>query len=675
MRFAARLLTFVWLSALLFPTAALAQVPYDTWFVDRQDGDLSIIQPIYLPKQVIDGNRLDKPFSSPNDLFIAESGHVFIADTDNDRIVELTDRGDFVRSFGSEEGPGKLTKPEGVFVAPDGTVYVANTGGRSIVKYDGQGRFQQAFGKPESELLFEDYHFLPSKLVVDRRGVIYVVVKNTYQGLMRLNAQGEFTGFFGANKTKLTFMDRLRRMILSKEQLAKEAPKRPNAIENVSLTDDGFLLVTSSGEVSDGQIRKLNAGGSDAFHNRAFDPQLVDTVMDANGFLYSFSRSLGEIGIYDPSGSPLAYFGTGDKVARQQGVTGFPTAIEVSASQEIWLLDSAQNLVQVFGRTGFGDTFLKANKLFFQGNYEASRPYWEQVKALNGMMDISLSGLGKYAMSQGDYPEAVRYFKDAKDAAGYSDAFWYVRYEWIQRNFVVLLIVVAALLWGLSFLFRRRKAILSRWNAPPWLKRYGTELRDGLYAMFHPYEGFYRMKERKISLVVVALIVATAIAANLYSVFGASLLVHPYDIAKVNIPYTVGFLIVPWATWVIANYLVSAVKGGEGRFREVLQASSFALLPYIALTVAGTAVSNVIVYPEWVVFELIQKIMWIWIAVMLFVLTQVTHNFDFMETGKNIAVTLFTIGVIWIFAGIMMALGANLYEFIQQIFREVSFVA
>jgi len=659
----------------LFPSAARAQLPYDTWYVDRETGDMTVIQPLYVPKMTVDGSGMDRPLSSPEDLFIAANGHVFIADTGNDRIVELDASGHFVRSIGEEEGPGKLTRPEGVFVADDGTIYAANTGARTIVKYDADGRFLQAFGKPESDLLFDDYHFLPSKLVVDRRGVMYIVVKDTHQGLFRMNAKGEFTGFFGANKTKLSWLDRLQRAVLNRQQLSKLAPKWPNAIGNVALTDDGFLIVTSSGTVSDGQIRKLNPGGLDAFQNKAFDPQLVDTVPDAQGFLYTVSRRFGEIGIYDPTGELLALFGMSDTAARQLGVTGFPASIGVGADNDLWLLDSAQNLIQVFRLTNFGRTFMKANELHFRGEYEAAAPYWEEVIRNNGMMNVAFSGLGKYEMSRRNYGEALEYFKEARDSRGYSSAYWYIRYDWLQKYLVPVLAGAIALLWACSRLLRARRALAGKIGWQPLLKKYGTDLRDGLYVMFHPYEGYYRLKERKVSWTVIALVVAAAVAVNLYSVFGASLLAFPADPATVNIALRLGLLLVPWATWVIANYLVSAVKGGEGRFREIVQASAFALLPYIFMTVAMTLISHVLVYEEWVVMELMRQIMWIWIVVQFFVLTQVTHNFEFMETAKNIGITLFTICVIWIFAAIMIALGANLLDFIRQIYREVVFLA
>jgi len=675
MRFIRKTIAALSLLCMLFPTVVSAQLPYDTWFVDRQGGRMSIIQPLYVPKMIIDGRKMEIPLSSPSDMYLADNGHAYIADTGNHRIVELDAEGSYVRSFGQEEGPGRLNAPEGVFVDEEGAVYAANTGDRSIVKFASDGRVLNVFQKPDSNLLYEDYHFLPTKLAVDRRGVMYIVVKDTYQGLFRMNANGEFTGFFGANKTKLTWMDRLKRAVLSKEVLAKEAAKRPNAIENVALTDDGFLLVTSSGTVSDGQIRKLNAGGTDAFRNKPYDSELVETVSDAQGFLYSVSRRRGEITIYDPTGFQMAFFGIGDDNARQLGVTSFPTGIAVSASNEVWVADGAQNLIHVFARTDFGETLLKANEYFFQGDYERSKPYWEEVIRQNGMLNIALSGLGKIALHERKYAEALAYFKEARDAKGYSDAFWYVRYEWIQRYFVHAVVIAAAVAWAGKALFRKWKAYAAGREWPPALQKYGADVRDGFTVMFRPYEGFYRLKERKISWPVILLILAAAIGANLYSIFGAGLIAYPYDPAKANIPITVGLLFVPWATWVVASYLVSSVKGGEGRFREVVQASAFALLPYVVLSIPVTVLSNWIVFEEWVVYDIGKQAMWFWVLLLFFVMTQVIHNFDFMETIKNIGITVCTILVIWIFGAIVVALGANLYDFLEQIYREVTFLA
>lgn len=668
------LLVISLLGVLILPSTVSAKLPYSTYYVDPITYDINLIQPIYVPDRIIDGNKMKVPFSGPSDIFIADNDHVYIADTGNNRIVELGAAGEFIRTIGEEDGPGKLSRPEGVFVAADGTIYAANTAGETIVKYAPDGSVQNVFAKPNSTVLNKDYFFNPTKLVVDNRGFMYVVVKDTYQGLLRMNPEGEFTGFFGANKAKLSWMDLLKRTVLNQVQLAQEVAKRPDSIANVTLSGDGFLFTTTTTAVNDGQIKKLNAGGSDAFKNKEFrETQLVDMTVDSHGFLYGMNRQFNEISIYDPMGNVLFYFSEGDKNARQIGVTSFASSIAVNSQREIWLADSRSGLIHVFTRTSFGNAFMTAAHHYYEGDYVKSKAYWEEVVRQNGMLNISLNGLGKIALHEKKYSDALHYFKESYDPEGYSDAFWNLRYEWIQSYLFLAVLVAAVLIGALMFLVRRGRAFVRSRTWPKAVERYAAELKDALYLIIHPYEGFYRLKDRKISWFVLILIAALAIGIHLLSIFGSGFIAYPFDLGSYNLKWSLGLLILPWITWVIANYLVSSVKGGEGRFREVLQASTFAIVPYIVMQIPAMLLSNIIVVEEWILIDLIHQVMWIWILLLLFIMTQVIHNFDFTEAIKNAGITVFTIGVMWVFAVIMTGLGINLYDFLEQIYREVTF--
>ncbi|BBI31604.1 YIP1 family protein [Cohnella abietis] len=659
---------------LLFPQFASAQLPYYTWYRDLNSGMIAT-QPIYVPDRVIDGNSVEGSLSSPSDLYIADNDHVYIADTGNNRIVELNERGEYIRSLGQVEGPGKLDQPEGVFVSADGMIYVANTGGQSIVRYTAEGQFEHEFKKPDSKVLTDDYHFLPTKLVVDNRGVMYVVVKDTFLGLLRMNPEGKFTGFFGANKAKLSWLDRFKRSILNEKQLSQEISKQPNAIQNVTIAQDGFLLTTSSGQASDGQIKKLNAGGFDAFNNKPlWEYSLVDTAIDRNGFMYGLNRAdYSNISVYDPTGEVMFYFGAIEKNARQLGITDYAISIDVNSNNELWVVDNSSNLIHVFKRTSFGDTYMTAAHLYFDGDYDQSRIYWEEVISQNGMLNIAYNGLGKIALHDRDYKLALDYFKQSNDSAGYSDAFWYIRYEWMKDNFLLGVAVLVVGLWGLVFGARRISKLIRKRTWPPKLQQYAGEIRDSLYLMFHPYNGFYRLKDRNVSYGVIGFILLLALGVHTWSIFASGFIAYPYELGFYNIPLSFAFKIVPWVTWVVANYLVSAVKGGEGRFREVLQASTFAIVPYIVITIPVTILTNFVVLEEWIIIDLINQSMWVWIIVLFFVMTQVIHNFEFTEAIKNAVITLFTIGVIWLFFTIVSGLVYNFYDFIIQIYREVTF--
>ncbi|BBI35633.1 YIP1 family protein [Cohnella abietis] len=658
--------------SILFPLTASARLPYKTWFVDDATDRWLDIQALYVPKGTIGYGDIDIPIQGPSDLYIDKDDYVYLADTNNNRIVVFDADGQYMRSIGNAEGEGALSSPGGVFVTDEGLIFVADTGNKRIVVFNQEGHYERAYEKPESPLLPKDYHFVPSKIVVDKRGVMYVVVKNSYQGLLRMNDIGEFTGFFGSNKTELSLLTRFKNMFLNQEQLEKEVANRPGAIENVTQADNGFLLTTSSGTFK-GQIKKLNAGGKDAFLNKGFlENQLIDTAIDSDNFLYAMSGEWGEISVYDPYGNVLAYFGGTDKAASQQGIFNYPTSLAINSKKEIWVADSSLSVIQIYSRTAFGEAFLKATKLYVEGSYEESKVYWDAVVKQNGMLDLPYKGIGKVLLQEKSYEEAMQYFQESYDAEGYSESFWSVREEWIHNHIVnaaLLLIVLSVLL---RWMYKRFSGRVYNRLQSPWLSKYLEEIKDFWYVMLHPYEGFYRLKERRISLLIIATIILLVIGLRLLSIYSMGFIYHPFDLGRVNVLLEVSLLIVPWATWSISNYLVSTIKGGEGRFREVLQASTYALVPYVVLMIPIIFLSNLVVLEERIIVDSLIYVMWVWIAVNFFIMTQVIHNFDFMEAVKNVGVTIFTISVIWIFAVILSALSYNLFDFMKQIYREVT---
>lgn len=677
---ARRLIGLIGLLCLLFPAAASASLPYWTTYVipDTNGGATWDTQPIYTPLRAVTGRgdaENEPAFSEPNDLFIAKDGLVYVADTGNDRIAILHSDGSFARQIAHEDGDGVLKAPEGVFVATDGTVYVADTGHQRIAVFDRSGGFLRAYGKPESELLPDSYFYVPHKVVVDARGTLYVVSKGSYQGIVRMNVDGNFTGFFGANKASLTFTQWVQRQVLSAEQLKKETAARPGEVGNITLGPDGFLLTANFGVYS-GQIKKLNAGGIDMLKGLGFQglDQLVDVAVDADGFLYSISRNAeGAIGVYDPQGAALFRFGSISSDTQRLGLFSFPTAVALSGGQELWVADSKLNTVQIFARTEFGETVLRAMALYDKGYYADGEPDWQQTIALNEMIDAGYRGLGEGALYGGRYGEAMGYFKQGADAKGYSDAYWEVRLAWIREELFVVAVAIVAC-WAAAAILLRRKArdYVRQLGSHPRFGKYVQEWRDFRYLLLHPYEGFYRLKERRISLQTMASIVLLVVLLTVARTYWTGFAYDPTPQELRNPIWPVAMLLGGWLTWAVANYLVSTVKDGEGRLREVMQASTFAFIPYIVFMPVYLILTNITVLEERIVADALLTVMWIWIAALMFVMTQVIHNFDFIEALRNSAVTLLTIGVIWIMLTILSALGYNVYNFVYELSREVS---
>jgi tetratricopeptide (TPR) repeat protein len=657
---------FVWLvgSGTLY-----AQLPYITTYYDHNQAKWFWIQPIYTPAAAYTAN-----FQEPVDLYIGADDKVFIADKKLNRIIVLSNDGMLLRSVGDEEGPGKLSAPEGVFVTSDGTIYVADSGNQRIAVFDISGKFAREYKKPNSTTIGSE-PFVPTKLVVDRRGVMYIALNASYQGLVRLDQAGEFMGYFGANKAQQTALNWLKKLILNKEQLAKENASLPKPIKNVSMDGDGFIYTATAGAFGKGAIRKLNAGGVDALKNKKLEHGngIVDTAIGRDGFLYNVDLDSKSINLYDRTGEALFSFGHVDMETQQYGVLGYPTGIGVDSHDAVWISDSGTKTVHKFLRTEFGGNVLKALVLYMDSKYEESKPYWDKVYASNDMYNGTFQGLGKVYLQENDNEQALEFMKLAFDTDGYSKAFWQIRLNWLQSHFVTLtawlvgLWIVVRLGWkGLRTLLRKHP-LPSSWN------KMLEELRNFGYVMFHPYHGFYRLKEVKVAPWITLLLLAAVVGTKLASLYMTGFLFHPIDLADINLFSELGQFAVPWITWIIANYLVCSVKDGEGKFREIIQGSTYALAPYLFFSILIIALSNIVSLEEKVAIDSLQAVMVLWLAAMFFVMTQVIHNFDFVETLKNSAITVFAIGTIWLFGFLIFGLSYNLYDFFYQLYKEVSF--
>jgi DNA-binding beta-propeller fold protein YncE/uncharacterized membrane protein (GlpM family) len=650
------------------PVTAWAKLPYTTSYYDPGQSSWLRIQPIYSP-----AGAYSADFGEPVDLAVAPDDRIYVADKKTDHIVVLNNDGTLNRTIGDKEGPGQLSSPEGVYVTPDYDIYVADSGNQRIAVFSREGRFQREYPKPDTALLGTE-RFIPVKLVVDRRGVMYVQLNASYQGLVRLNGKGEFMGYFGANKADQSMLNRLKQLLLNKEQLAKEKGALPKPITNVALDEDGFLYTATAGSEGKGAIRKLNAGGVDAFKNKTLvgGQGIVDLAVDPDGFLYSVDLDSGRIHLYDRSAQALFAFGFVDKETQQYGILGYPTAIGIDTDRNVWIADSGTNTVHKYVRTTFGSSVLQALALYADGRYEESKPYWEDIYARNDMYNETFQGLGKVYLHEGKDREALEFMQAALDTEGYSKAFWQIRLEWLQRHFISLVcwLAAAVVLIRLGQLgiraYMRKYPLPASWKHPlACLRNWGT-------VMFHPYDGFYNIKGVRIPWWITVLLLLVVVGVKLCKVYLTGFLFHPVELSEINVWKELGLFALPWATWIIANYLVCSIRDGEGRFREVLHGSIYSLSPYVICSIPAVILSNVLSLEEAVILNALNMGMTLWLLVMFMVMTQVIHNYDFVETIKNALISVCAILTIWMFGFIIFGLSYNLYDFFYELYKEVN---
>src|SRR5206468_387990 len=118
----------------------------------------------------------DGQFANPTGVAVDGSGHVFVADSGNDRIQKFDASGTFLTTWGSYgTADGQFLDPEGVAVDGSGNVFVSDRGNFRMQKYTNTGTFLTKWGSQGSE---DGQFSFPTGVAVDGSGNVFVADGN-----------------------------------------------------------------------------------------------------------------------------------------------------------------------------------------------------------------------------------------------------------------------------------------------------------------------------------------------------------------------------------------------------------------------------------------------------------------------------------------------------------------
>ena len=390
----------------------------------------------------------------PQDLFFDATGHLWVVDSDNHRVLKMTREGE-VKAILPAPGSGRLQRPQGVFVDDDGTVYVADTGNGRVVAFGPDGQWLRTYEAPASSLLDRSFTFKPSKLLVDNRGYLNIVNEGEYRGIVLLDLDGDFRGFFAPNPVGFDWRRLLIRLLATEAQRERIARLLPPPHSNVTQDSQGFIYTTTV-HAQRGQIKRFNSIGRNTYPDKAYGhtwyrdlqqvlPHFTDLAVDETGIVTAVDAASQLVYQYDQEGNNLLIFG--GRGEREGGFL-YPSAIEVDERGWLYIADREQNVIQVFRPTEFMRLVHQASFLYYDGRYEEAGEPWRQVLQLDANYLIAHRGLGRALLKQGQLREAMEAFRLGKDRAGYSRAFAELRYRWMRANFGWTVVIVAGVLTG-----------------------------------------------------------------------------------------------------------------------------------------------------------------------------------------------------------------------------------
>jgi DNA-binding beta-propeller fold protein YncE len=651
---------------LLAITPAAAISPYTTWTIGP-GGYPVPTQDAYTPL-----DEIDLPVSGPEDMFLAPDGSLYIADTGNGRIVRLDAEYQIADEFGLEI----LQSPTGVYVDDTGTLYIADAGKNMVVILDKDGNLVNEFGRPSEPLFGAHRQFLPRKIAVDARRNIYVASEGSVDGLVMMNTEGNFVSYFGANQAQMSLKMILQRMFLTEEQLDQFIRNEAASPSNLTIDHQSLVYTITAGTDPFTSIRKFTVSGRNLFDWSYGSNTFRDIHVSENGLMVTVDAN-GTIYEYDLNGILLFLFGAPDRGDQRLGLLTNPTAIE-RLGDDLYVLDKDKNAIITYRVTDFAKRLHDGVSLYMEGFYEEARPYFEDVLNYNGLVVTAYQAIADAEYDEGDYSNALEYYRLADDLDGYSQAFWELRNGFLQRYLGSALGVLVVGWVGLGVFTR-----LERRNH--WLEPVGRRARhlrkirlaDDFLFMFRfirqPVDSFYYIKQKlRGSLLFAFLIFGWVLVVRVLTIYLTGYLFRSYAWAwQIEIETEITYTVLPIILWIVASYLVASISDGEGSLRHVIIGTAYSLFPYALFALPIALFSNLLTLNEVFIYNFSTQLMLFWCGVMLIIMVKEIHNYNVSETVRNILATLFTMAMFLLTGYILYVLFTQLYEFIMAIVQEV----
>nr|WP_144922151.1 Yip1 family protein [Paenibacillus bovis] len=193
------------------------------------------------------------------------------------------------------------------------------------------------------------------------------------------------------------------------------------------------------------------------------------------------------------------------------------------------------------------------------------------------------------------------------------------------------------------------------------MNTYLNKLHYSLYVIFHPFDGFWDLKREKrgslgAALTIMFSLILVYILQRQYTAF----LFNLNNLNELNIVLEIVSVLLPFLLWCIANWCLTTLADGEGTFKDIVIATSYALTPLIIINTPLILLSYLINLEEGAFYYFFASISILWSAGLLVLGTMVTHDYSLKKT-------LLTVLGILISMAVMIFLGLLFTSVIQQI--------
>ena len=205
-----------------------------------------------------------------------------------------------------------------------------------------------------------------------------------------------------------------------------------------------------------------------------------------------------------------------------------------------------------------------------------------------------------------------------------------------------------------------------------WLDRYKASLRYSLYVCTHPFDGFWDLvHEHKGTLAAANTFLFLFLLARVMKLMLTNFQFINAPVQYINMFEEAGSLLFPFLILCIANWAMTTLFDGKGRFIDIYMAMCYALVPYILIQFPMILVSRMITFEEGSFYTVFLSISVIWCVFLVFVGLMEVHDYGPGKTLLFLVVTVVGASVIIFLILVFFSLLSDAVGYFVSFYREI----
>lgn len=204
--------------------------------------------------------------------------------------------------------------------------------------------------------------------------------------------------------------------------------------------------------------------------------------------------------------------------------------------------------------------------------------------------------------------------------------------------------------------------------------RYVSSVKYAKYVLFHPFDGFWDLTHEKrgsigAATTFLALFLITRVAQLMFTNF--QFINAP--IQYINVFEQAASLLLPFLILCLANWSMTTLFDGKGRFSDIYVAMCYALVPYTLIQLPLVFLSNIISFDEAAFYSVLSSFSSIWCMFLIFVGLMQVHDYGPGKTLIFLVVTVVGALIIIFLLLVFFSLLGDAASYFISLYREIAF--